>query len=185
MSDEPVATIVHTDAGSLPFQQYFVRHQSRPVAIGVEYTGAAEARPSAAFRSALTDARLRAIIVAPSNPLLSIGPILAVNGVREAIAQAAVPVVAVSPIIGGETVKGPAAKIMRELGYPASAATLGKLYAGLVDGLVIDERDRGIRGEIEAMGLRACVTGTLMRNVEDQARLARTTLDFAARIARP
>jgi len=185
MSDEPVATIVHTDAGSLPFQHYFVRHRSMPVVNSVEYAGAQEASPGPAFREALDDGGLGAIVVAPSNPFLSIGPILALAGVRDAIARAPVPVVAVSPIIGSEAVRGPAAKIMRELGHAPSAATVGKLYAGLVDGLVIDERDRGLCGEIEATGLRVCVTNTLMRDPDDQARLAQATLDFAADIARP
>ncbi len=184
MSDQRVATIVRTDAGSLPFQHYFVRHRSAPVVIGVDYAGAADASPSPAFRSALGDDRLQAIIIAPSNPFLSIGPILAVVGIRDAIARAGVPVVAVSPIIGGEAVKGPAAKIMREMGYAASAATIGEVYAGLVDGLVIDERDRELIDEIEAANLRVCVTDTLMTNEKDQARLAQATLRFAVDIGK-
>lgn len=180
MSDDPVATNVHTDAGPLPFQDYFVRHRSAPAIKSVEYRGAQDASPSPAFRAALEDADLRAIVIAPSNPFLSIGPILALAGVRDAIARAVVPIVAVSPIIAGEAVKGPAAKIMRELGHAPSAVTIGELYAGLVDGLVIDERDRSLRGEIEATGLRVCVTNTLMREPDDQARLAQATLDFAA-----
>lgn len=184
MSDQRVATIVRTDAGPLPFQHYFVRHRSAPVVIGVDYAGAADASPSPAFRSVLGDDRLQAVIIAPSNPFLSIGPILAVVGVRDAIARAGVPVVAVSPIIGGEAVKGPAAKIMRELGYAASAATIGEVYTGLVDGLVIDERDRELSDEIEAANLRVCVTHTLMTNEEDQTRLAQTTLRFAADIGK-
>jgi LPPG:FO 2-phospho-L-lactate transferase len=183
MSDDPVQTVVHTDAGPLAFQDYFVRRRCAPAVRALQFAGAEAAAPSPGFRAALADARLRAIVLCPSNPYLSIHPILALAGVRAMIATRGVPTVAVSPIIGNAAVKGPAAKIMRELGHTVSAATIARLYAGLVDGLVIDERDRPVRAEIEAAGLRVCVTDALMKGPQDQARLAQTTLEFAASIA--
>lgn len=184
MSDQRVPTMVRTEMGLLPFQHYLVRLQSAPVVNGFEYAGARNALPSSTFLDALEDERLRAIIISPSNPFLSIGPILAIPGIREAIMGARVPVVAVSPIIGGEAVKGPAAKIMRELGYAASAATIARLYTGLIDGIVIDERDRAIRGAIEATGLQVCVSDTLMVSAEKQAMLAQAVLRFSAGITK-
>ena len=183
MCDEPVATMLETDRGRLPFQHYLVREGSAPVVSSVGFAGVEAATPSAGFAAALVDPRLEAIVIAPSNPFLSIGPILAVPGVREGIVAAQVPVVAVSPIIAGEAVKGPAAKMMLEFGQEPSAATIGKIYAGLLDGLVIDDRDNSLRGEIEAQGLRVHVTDTLMHGPEDQARLAREVLAFCRRIA--
>lgn len=180
MSDEPVQTIVHTDAGPLAFQDYFVRRGCEPAVRALEYAGAESAAPSPRFRAAMSDPNLRAIVVCPSNPYLSIGPIFAVPGVREMIATCTAPIVAVSPIIGDAAVKGPAAKIMRELGHVPSAATIARQYSGLADGLVIDERDRHLRGEIEAAGLRVCLADALMSNPQDQARLARSALEFAS-----
>jgi LPPG:FO 2-phospho-L-lactate transferase len=184
MSDEPVSTIVHTDAGALAFQDYFVRRSCEPAVTSLQYDGAAAARPSAGFLAAMSAESLRGIVVCPSNPYLSIDPILAVAGVRELLATRRVPCVAVSPIIGGSAVKGPAAKIMHELGEVPTAATSARLYADILDGLIVDECDRGLSGEIEARGVRACVAATLMRTAEDQARLARTALAFIASIDR-
>jgi LPPG:FO 2-phospho-L-lactate transferase len=183
MCDQRVATMLETDIGRLSFQHYLVRERTAPVVRTVEFDGVQHATASAGFAAALADARLAAIVIAPSNPFLSIGPILAVPGVREAIARAPVPRIAVSPIIAGEAVKGPAAKMMREFGHEASSVTVANVYAGIVDALVIDIRDRHLRGAIEAQGLRVHVTDTLMRGPEDQARLAREVLAFAADIS--
>lgn len=183
MSDRPVRTIVHTDSGRLGFQDYFVRRRCEPAVRSLEFAGASSAVPSPAFAAALSDPRLRAIVVCPSNPFLSIAPILAVPGVRAAVERASCPVVAVSPIIGDAAVKGPAAKILRELGREVSAAAVAREYAGWVDGLVIDERDRDRAGEVEAAGLRARVAGTLMTSAADRDRLADTVLAFAATLA--
>ncbi len=180
MSDEPVQTIVHTETGPLAFQDYFVRRGCEPAVRGFEYAGADRAAASPGLRAAMSMPHLRAILICPSNPYLSIEPILALSGVSAVIAARRVPVVAVSPIIGNAAVKGPAAKIMRELGRTPSPTTIAHLYSRVVDGLVIDERDRHLQGEIEAVGPRVCVTDALMRSAQDQARLARTTLEFAA-----
>jgi LPPG:FO 2-phospho-L-lactate transferase len=183
MTDHAVATVLHTDEGLLPFQHYFVRRRCEPRVDKIDFVGAADAPPSPAFAAALADPQLRAVIFCPSNPYLSIQPILSLAGVRQALANRSVPVVAVSPLIGGAAVKGPAAKIMRELGHTPSTTEIARFYLGLIDGLVIDDRDRDLCPGIAAMGLCVCDSDTLMNNVVDQMRLAGTTLDFVSSIA--
>jgi len=180
MSDQPLSTWVDTDAGPLPFQHYFVRERSAPVARGVRFEGAAEARPSPAFAAALARADLDAIVICPSNPYLSIDPILAVPGVREALAAAAAPAVAISPIVGGRALKGPAAKLMGELGHTPGVAAVARHYQGLIDGLVLDDTDAADSDAVRTLGVAACVTATVMRSDEDRVALAATTLGFAA-----
>ena len=183
MSDQPVQTMLHTDEGTLAFQHYFVRRRCEPRVLRVEFAGHREAVPAPRFAAALGDDRLRAIVICPSNPYLSIQPILAVPGVRQAIAARRTPVIAVSPIVAGAAVKGPAAKIMRELGCEPSAAEVARLYRGIAHGMVIDESDSKLSAAIEAMGLRARVAATVMRSAADQARLAREVVAFAGSIA--
>ncbi len=173
MSDDPVRTFVQTDDGVLEFQHYFVREQCRPRVRALEYRGAERARPGAALLRALREAT--GVLVCPSNPYLSIAPILAIPGLKEAL-RAARPVVAVSPIIGGQALKGPAAKIMRELGVEPSALEVARFYRGLVDALVIDRTDATLAPAIEALGMRAVVADTVMRSDADRARLARECL---------
>src|SRR5215212_2885500 len=139
VTDQRLATMVRTPAGPLAFQDYFVRRRTEDEVLGVEFAGAEESRPAPGVLEAID--RAEAILIAPSNPFVSIGPILAVPGVREAIATAKAPVVAVSPIVGGEAIKGPAAKMFRSLGGEASAAGVAAHYRGLVGTLVIDELD--------------------------------------------
>ena len=181
MCDEPVRTIVRTDEGALAFQEYFVARRCEVAVRGFGFEGAEQARPTAEARAALTGAD--AVILCPSNPFVSIGPILAVPGLRVLLADGRVPIVAVSPIIGGAAVKGPAAKMMRELGQEVSAAAIAEHYRGLIDGMVIDERDSGLAGRIEALGMAVKVVPTLMRTTEDRRRLAQGCLDFAATLA--
>jgi LPPG:FO 2-phospho-L-lactate transferase len=183
MTDQAVETVVHTDEGVLSFQHYFVRRRCEPRVRKIEFVGATDASPSPMFSAALADRRLKAVIICPSNPYLSIQPILSLKGVRQTIANLSVPVVAVSPLIGGKAVKGPAAKIMHELGTTPSTTEIARFYAGLIDGLVIDQRDENLRADIAAKGLRVCVTDTIMKNIAAQTRLARTTMDFALDIA--
>lgn len=174
MSDDPVRTRVRTDEGWLDFQDWFVRRQCRPAVRALEFAGAAAARPQAELLRALRGDGLRAVVVCPSNPLISIGPILAVPGLREAIAGCGAPVVAVSPIVGGEAVKGPTARMLRELGTEPSAAAVARLYGGLLQGYVMEEGDEG-------MGIAVPVfrTRTLMRTPEDREALARAVLAAA------
>ena len=177
MSDDPVRTVVHTDEGVLEFQDYFVRRRCEPRARKVEYRGAERARPAELFGRALARPDLRGIVFCPSNPYLSIAPVLALPGVREAIERRRVRSVAVSPIIGGQAVKGPAAKLMVELGAEASSVEIARYYARLVDVLVLDRADAALAGAVEALGLRAHATDTLMRSDEDRLRVARACLE--------
>jgi LPPG:FO 2-phospho-L-lactate transferase len=179
MTDDRVRTIVHSGEERYAFQDYFVRLRCAPPVTGLTFEAAAAARPSAEVTAALADASLAAIILCPSNPYLSIDPILAVPGLRDAIVAAQVPVLAVSPIIGGTAVKGPAAKMMKELGFGASVVTIARHYAGLIGGLVIDDADAQHAGEIEASGVRVRVSAILMRDADDRTRLAAECLAFA------
>lgn len=184
MSDDPVRTRVMTDAGELAFQDYFVRRRCEPVLRGLRFQGAERARPSAAFLEALRDPGLEAVVICPSNPYLSIDPMLALPGVREALAALAAPVVAVSPIVGGQAIKGPAAKIMRELGRESSSLEVARHYRGLVDALVVDHADASDAKAIAGLGLAPQVTGTVMRSDASRADLAREVVAIATRLQR-
>ncbi len=139
MTDASVQTVVETDEGELPFQHYFVRRRCEPVVRGIRFSGAHEAKPAAGVADLLADPNLRCIVICPSNPYLSIDPILAVPGIVSALALSQVPVIAVSPIIGGKAVKGPTAKIMSELGVAVTTQSIAGHYHGLIDVLVIDD----------------------------------------------
>jgi len=179
MSDDAVRTLVHTAEGKLPFQHYFVRLGATPVVRSFTFEGAERARPNPQLLAALASAELALVVICPSNPYLSVDPILALPGVRDALAATEAPVVAVSPIIGGEAVKGPAAKIMAELGVPRTQAAIARHYQGLIDGLVIDEADAQ---EAKDLVLAIEVTRTRMRSVEDREALARRVLAFGERL---
>ncbi len=179
MTDDAVRTMVHTRDGPLPFQHYFVRLGCVPAVTGISFAGAAAARPNPAFVDAVADPHLIAIVICPSNPYLSIDPILAVPGVREALRRATVPVIAVSPIIGGKAVKGPTAKIMSELGIAITSGAIADHYGGLIDGLVIDDTDAA---DADRIGVQVAVTRTLMANFDDRCNLARAVLAFAKRL---
>jgi LPPG:FO 2-phospho-L-lactate transferase len=178
MSDLPVRTKLETRDGLLDFQDYFVRLRAAPVITGIRYEGAAEAGVTEAVRRVLARDDLAAIVIAPSNPLISIEPILAVPGMRAAIGAAGVPVVAVSPVIRGQAVKGPTAKMLHELGEGASArAVLGR-YAGLIDGFIADETDAAeLEGAVH--GVTLVGANVMMRSLDDRERLARLALDTA------
>jgi LPPG:FO 2-phospho-L-lactate transferase len=184
MTDDRVRTIVTSGADRYSFQDYFVRLKCAVPVTGLSFDGAASARPTPEVMAALSEPSLTAIVLCPSNPYLSIDPILAVPGLRERIVSAGVPIVAVSPIIGGAAVKGPAAKIMTELGLDSSVATVARHYAGLVDGLMIDDVDAHLADEIETLGLRVRTSAILMRDADDRARLAAECLAFAGELAR-
>lgn len=181
MSDDTVATRVHTPDAELAFQDYFVRLRAAPEVRAIEFAGASQSRTSAALAEVLGSSRLRAIVVCPSNPYLSIDPILAVRGLAAALRVPGVPVVAVSPLIGGRAVKGPTAKIMRELGIEASNRAIAAHYGDLLDGLVIDESDRS--AELPH-GLPTRASRTLMKSLDDREMLARATLEFADHLRR-
>ncbi len=172
MSDAPVRTRVETDEGWYDFQHYFVRHQCRPRVLGLDFAGAPAATLAPAAAAALADPDLAAIVICPSNPYLSVDPILAVPGLRAAIGACRVPVIAVSPIIAGQAVKGPTAKMMTELGLVPSAATVAAHYDGLIDVFIVDEADAGL----EIAGLSVVAAPTLMRGLDDKMALARRVL---------
>jgi len=173
MSDDPVRTTVHTVDGPLAFQHYFVRDRCRPSVTGFEFVGALDAALNPRVAELLTD--LDGIIICPSNPFVSVDPLLAIPGVREALKAAPAPVVAVSPIVGGKAIKGPTAKMMRELNVPATAAEVAAHYDDVIDGLVLDEQDAHLH---DTLGVPTVVTGTVMVTLQDRIDLARTTLDF-------
>jgi LPPG:FO 2-phospho-L-lactate transferase len=179
MSDDPVRTIVHTRTGPLAFQDYFVRNRAEPAVTHIQFAGAEFATMSPGLLDALDDPALEAVVICPSNPYLSIAPILAVPQVRAALAQRRVPAVAVSPIVGGRALKGPAAKIMRELGYEPSALTVAQFYRGLIDALVLDRSDQSLCRSIEALGIRTMLTDTVMHDDRMQTSLARSVIETA------
>lgn len=181
MSDQPVRTIVETPDGLLIFQHYFVREQCAPRVTGFRFQGAEMAEPSKAFADALK-AGAEAIVICPSNPFISIDPILAVPGVPDAIRKCGAPVVAVSPIVGGQAIKGPTAKMMSELGLPGDAVAIARHYDGLIDGFVLDTCDEAHAEPVKALGLSVLVTGTVMKTLDDKTRLAHEVLDFARAI---
>lgn len=177
MCDQPVRTMVATEKdGVLPFQRYFVERRAAPRVTGFTFEGAAEARVSPELIDALRHSKLDVVVICPSNPFISIDPILAVPGLCQALQDCSAPIVAVSPIIGGKAVKGPTAKMMTELGLPTTPNGIASHYDGLLSGLVIDEADEG---EAAAIDLPCLVTPTLMRSDEDKKELAARVLDFA------
>ncbi|MDP6342988.1 MAG: 2-phospho-L-lactate transferase [Alphaproteobacteria bacterium] len=184
MSDDPVRTYVRTADGPLAFQHYFVRDRCEPAVGGFEFRGIEGARPQAEFIAALAADDLRAVVITPSNPFVSIDPILELPGVRRALADAAAPIIAVSPIVGGQAIKGPAAKMMAELGMPGSALAVAEHYGGLLDGFVLDRVDGEQAEAVAALGLRPLVTGTVMRSLADREALARDVLAFADALRR-
>jgi LPPG:FO 2-phospho-L-lactate transferase len=179
MTDDPVATLVDTASGRFGFQEYFVARRHRDDVVGLVLDGVEAATPAPGVLAALTDADV--VVLAPSNPFVSIGPILAVPGVRDALAGTTARRVGVSPIVAGQALKGPAAQMLASLGHEVSALGVARLYAGLLDVLCIDEQDRDLAPAIEALGMRVLVTGTVMGGPDDRRRLAAEVLAAAGR----
>ena len=174
MTDDRVRTFVHTRRGRLPFQDWLVRRRTRGRVTRIEIAGARRARPAPGVLGALGAAD--AVVIAPSNPLVSIGPILAVPGIRRALARRRARAAAVSPLVGGRAVRGPLHRMLRGLGLEASPAGIARLYRGLVGLLVFDHVDRAWAPRVEALGVRAVVTDTVMRSPAHAARLAGVVL---------
>jgi LPPG:FO 2-phospho-L-lactate transferase len=183
MSDDIVHTIVHSTGGPIGFQEYFVQRKCEVAVAGFSFAGIELARPSAEIELALRAPDLEAVIVCPSNPFVSIDPILSVPGMRHLITAASVPVVAVSPIIGGAAVKGPAAKMMIELGLEPSAATVADHYRGLVTGFVMDNCDAALTPVVAARNVGVKLADILMRDAADRLRLAQECVTFAQSLA--
>jgi len=178
MSDQPVRTMVHTDDGVLAFQRYFVQNRCLPEVTGFSFHGAGDAQPALPLWEALMSEALEALVICPSNPFISIDPILAVPGLRGAIADCDAPVVAVSPIIGGNAVKGPTAKMMSELGVPQSARAVVEHYDALLTGFVLDDADKDTVTDLPCLHTRI-----LMESDEDKTTLANQVLKFARQLA--
>ncbi len=174
MSDDPVRTIVTTDAGELPFQEYFVRRRWQDEVLTLRFDGIEDARPAPGVLEAIAEAE--AVIVAPSNPLVSIGPILAVPGVRPALRDTEATVIAVSPIVGGRALKGPADRMLASQGHEATAAGVARLYADFLDVLALDREDAALAPAVASEGVRPVVTDTIMRDDASRRALAEATL---------
>ena len=177
MADSPVRTLVHTDEGDLPFQHYFVRRRCEPIVMDLSYVGATQARLSPAIEEALAEANL--VIICPSNPYLSIDPILSIPGLRRRLHESRAPKVAVSPIVGGQAIKGPAAKMIREMGLAISPLTVANHYRSLLDGFVVDEQDASLSHQFD---LPILVTHTVMSDLTSKQQLAAEVVDFGRRL---
>lgn len=180
MSDTPVRTVIDSTDGPLAFQDYFVRRRAEPVVKGIRHEGATKAPPIAALASLLTDPDLAAVFIAPSNPWLSIDPILAIPSLAAALRSTTAPVIAISPIVGGRALKGPTAKIMGELGVTVSAGAIAGHYGDLLDGFILDDADRAEADVLIAGGLAVGATRTVMNTLQDRIHLAEFALGFAA-----
>ena len=175
MSDQPVATHIQTPVGLLYFDEYLVKHRSADEVQDVIFVGADKAKPAPGVLDALKQAKT--ILIAPSNPLVSIGTILAIPGIQDALHHARGTVVAVSPIVGGAPIKGPADKLMRGMGHEVSAVGVARCYQDFLDVMVIDTQDAHLAKQIEALGIATVVTNTIMSDDTAKANLARTVLD--------
>lgn len=178
MTEQRVATRVFTNMGELAFQEYFVREACQPRVETLVFDGIEKARLNPEVSRLLADPELRGIILCPSNPFLSLDPILALPGCRQAIAEAGVPVVGVSPIISGRAVKGPAAKMMSELNMPSRAAAVAQYYGDILDGFIVDTQDAGQCDEVAQMGVACRAAQSMMSSVESKLRLAQETLSL-------
>ena len=177
MSDQPVGTHIRTPGGLIHFESYLVQRRAEDQVLGVSFVGAEQARPAPGVLEAIRDAA--AVLIAPSNPIVSVGTILAVPGVRAALEETRAPVVAISPIVGGAAIKGPAAPLMAALGYEVSARGVAACYAGLADVLVIDQVDAALADDIRAAGMDVIVADTIMRDAGAKRSLAQVALDAA------
>jgi LPPG:FO 2-phospho-L-lactate transferase len=177
MTDGSVRTRVDTDAGEMSFQEYFVKHRCEPYVRSLEYAGAPDAAPSPALDAALN--RATAVVVCPSNPFLSVEPILSLPGVKQRLGQNGRPVAVVTPIIGGKAIKGPADRLFAQLlGETASSVAVARYYRGLATHFILDAQDAGETADIEALGYGVSVQQTLMRNDADKLNLARAVCEY-------
>jgi LPPG:FO 2-phospho-L-lactate transferase len=175
MTDDKFETWIKIEEGLVHFEEYFVKRQAKDKVLGVEFVGAAHAKPSPKTLDSIAEAEM--VVICPSNPVVSIGTILSVDGVREALKRTRAKVVGVSPIVAGAPIKGPADKLLRGLGFEVSAFSVAKLYADFLDTFVIDIKDAGEKNKIELLGINVKVTDTVMKSLEDKVRLAKTVLE--------
>ena len=181
MSDQPVPTMIETDEGRLHFQEYLVRRRAEPVVRGIEFEGVERAQPAPGVLDSI--ARVSGVIICPSNPLISIGPILAVPEVREALRARRKDVVAVCPIVGGKSLKGPSDRMLAQLGFDVTALGVARMYQDICGKFVIDPADACEKADIESLGMDVVVCPTVMKRLEDKQRLARDLLQLFERQA--
>ncbi|MEC8842810.1 MAG: 2-phospho-L-lactate transferase [SAR324 cluster bacterium] len=178
-TDDSLKTLVKTPKGILSFQHYFVRDQCRPKILGLNYEGSENAQPCPALEEALESSLLETVVLCPSNPFLSIDPILAVKGVREKLKSSNARVLAVSPIVGGDAVKGPTANNLRDLGFSVSAYTIAKYYSDFIDGFMLDKGDENEISRIESLGIQVGLADTVMTDLQSKIKLAEDVLRFS------
>ncbi|HEV2194939.1 MAG TPA: 2-phospho-L-lactate transferase [Candidatus Acidoferrum sp.] len=176
MSDDPVPTIIETNEGAMHFQKYLVKRRAEPIVEGIQFRGVEAARPAPGVLEAIREASR--IIICPSNPLISIGPILAVPGVREQLRSCREETFAVCPIVGGKSLKGPSDKMLEQLGYEATALGVAKLYADFSGTFVIDPVDKRQAGEISSLGMKVAIVPTVMKTLSQKRKLARALLSL-------
>jgi LPPG:FO 2-phospho-L-lactate transferase len=179
MSDDPVKTFVSTAMGTLPFQEYFVKHRCLPEVSGIEYEGIDNAMTSPSFDQYLNDPALQAVIICPSNPFLSVQPILSLATVRKKLKELMQPVIVVSPIVEGQALKGPTAKMMKELNIDCDVSGVVELYADIADGIVIDKKDSVYVEKIESRGIKVHTSNIVMQSLQDRIDLAREVVQFS------
>ena len=182
MSDAPVRTMIGTPNGELAFQHYFVRDRCAPAVTGFRFDGAATATLTPQIERCLEDPQLAGVIICPSNPFVSVDPVLAIPGLCERFARLHVPIVAVSPIVAGTAIKGPTAKMMTELNIPTNAVAVAQHYRGLVNGFVLDNQDAPLQPAVAALGIATVVTQTVMLSLADRRQLAEDVLKFITRL---
>jgi LPPG:FO 2-phospho-L-lactate transferase len=177
MSNQPIPTHIVTPQGEMHFEEYFVKHRAQLELRDIRFVGVEEAEPTPGLLEAIGEAEI--VLIAPSNPIVSVGTILSVPGVRAALDATSAPIVAVSPIVGGMAIKGPAVAMLQLRGIEATALGIARYYQGLIDALVIDNLDEALAPQIEALGIRAIVTDTIMRGPAEKAALAQTAIAAA------
>ena len=175
MTNDKFETHVRINRGSVHFEEYFVKRHAKEEVLGVEFIGAATAKPAPGVLEAISEAER--VVICPSNPIVSIGTILSVRGIREALKQTDARIVAVSPIVGGQTIKGPADKMLRGMGFEVSAFGVAKLYSDFLDAIVIDVLDTADKSRIENLGVDVKVTNTIMKSQQNKIELAKVVLD--------
>ncbi|HYA78506.1 MAG TPA: 2-phospho-L-lactate transferase [Verrucomicrobiae bacterium] len=175
MTNDKFETWIKIGEGLIHFEEYFVKREAKDKVLGVEFVGAAHAKPSPKVVDSIVDAEM--VVICPSNPVVSIGTILSVDGIRDALKRTSAKVVGVSPIVAGAPIKGPADKLLSGLGFEVSAFSVAKLYADFLETFVIDIKDAGEKNRIEQLGINVKVTDTVMKSLDDKVRLAKTALE--------
>ena len=177
MTDQPVPTMIETEQGRLHFQEYLVQRRAQPTVQSISFDGIERARPASGVLEALE--RASSIVICPSNPLISIGPILAVPGIREVLRKRRRQTIAVCPIVGGKSLKGPSDQMMEQMGYELSPVGVARIYQDICGAMIIDPIDSGYKPEIESLGPEVLIHPTVMRNLQDKEQLARRVVEFA------